>query len=140
MIMNQTVPNNKAIVLYDGDCAFCLRSIGILRRLDWNKALSYQNARNRGELPRCGALAEPGRLLEEMHVLTPDRREIFAGFAAFRWIAGRIPLLWPFLPLMYLPGIPRLGQRLYLWVARNRFNLIPCQGMDGACSIPPRRK
>jgi hypothetical protein len=31
----------------------------------------------------------------------------------------------------------RLGQRLYLWVARHRFHLVPCH--DGVCTIPPKR-
>jgi hypothetical protein len=32
--------------------------------------------------------------------------------------------------------MPGLGQRVYLWVARNRFHLVPCH--DGVCSIPPK--
>jgi hypothetical protein len=42
----------------------------------------------------------------------------------------------------HVPGrqVPRLrmerwGQKIYLWVARNRFRLVPCHG--GVCSLPP---
>jgi predicted DCC family thiol-disulfide oxidoreductase YuxK len=73
-----------------------------------------------------------------MHVVTPDRKRAFAGFAAFRYIAGRVPLLIGLMPLMYLPGVPEIGQRAYLWVAKNRFNLVPCK--DGVCSLPQRKK
>jgi hypothetical protein len=69
-----------------------------------------------------------------MHVLTPDGRRVYHGFAALRWLAWRLPLLWPLAPLLYLPGIPSLGQRLYLWIARNRFRLVPCHG--GVCTLP----
>ena len=39
----------------------------------------------------------------------------------------------PIAPLYYIPGIPWLGDRLYKWVARNRFRLVPCH--DGVCTI-----
>ena len=131
-------PEHKAIILYDGACPLCQRSVAVLQRLDWMNALRYQDARDTAALPASQTPLEPQRLLEEMHLLAPDRKRVFAGFKAFRWIAGRIPLLWPLVPLMYLPGIPRLGQRLYLWVARNRFHLVPCH--DGQCTIPLRHK
>jgi hypothetical protein len=76
---------------------------------------------------------EPNRLLEEMHLLTPDGRGILHGFGAFRWMAWRLPPLWPLLPFLYLPGMTSVGQRAYLWVARNRFRLVPCHG--GVCSL-----
>lgn len=81
----------------------------------------------------AGATREPGRFLEEMHVLTPDGTRLLSGFAALRWLAWRLPLLWPVAPFLYLPGMATLGQRLYLWVARNRLRLVPCHG--GVCTI-----
>ena len=56
----------------------------------------------------------------------PASRRFVAAFAA---IAGGV--------LLYIPGVPGLGQRLYLWVARNRFRLVPCHG--GVCTLPPKR-
>jgi predicted DCC family thiol-disulfide oxidoreductase YuxK len=123
----------RAQVLYDGQCAFCRKSIELLRRLDWLGRLAYVDARDPSRLPP-GAPLEPSRLLEEMHVLTPDRH-VHHGFGALRWLAWRLPLLWPLAPLLYIPGVPALGQRLYLWVARNRFRLVPCHG--GVCALPP---
>jgi predicted DCC family thiol-disulfide oxidoreductase YuxK len=70
-----------------------------------------------------------------MHVLSADGRRVYHGFAALRWLAWRLPLLWPVAPLLYVPGVAGLGQRLYLWVARNRFRLVPCHG--GVCTVGP---
>jgi predicted DCC family thiol-disulfide oxidoreductase YuxK len=123
-------------VLYDGQCPLCLRSVGILKRLDWLGMLTYVNARDRQQLPASDAPLDPERLVQEMHVLTPDGRRLYHGFAALRWIAWRLPVFWPFAPFLYIPGIPQLGQRLYLWIARNRFRLVPCHG--GVCTLPPR--
>jgi predicted DCC family thiol-disulfide oxidoreductase YuxK len=121
-------------VLYDGQCEFCRRSIGLLRRLDWLGRLEYLDARDPAQRPAGGPALDPGRLLEEMHVVTPDGRRVYHGFAALRQVAWRLPPLWPLAPLLYLPGVPQAGQRLYLWVARNRFRLVPCHG--GVCSLP----
>jgi predicted DCC family thiol-disulfide oxidoreductase YuxK len=112
----------------------CRKSRDILKRLDWFDRLRFDNARDPEKVPACNPPLEPGRLLEEMHLLTPEGGRVYHGFAAFRWMAWRLPALWPLLPLLYIPGIGRLGQRVYLWVARNRFQLVPCHG--GVCSPP----
>ena len=76
----------KAIVLYDGACPLCRKSVALVRRLDWLGRLSYQNAREVGKLPPCRVPLDPERLLAEMHVVPPDRRRDYAGFRAFRWL------------------------------------------------------
>ncbi|HJZ58779.1 MAG TPA: DUF393 domain-containing protein [Gemmataceae bacterium] len=124
----------KAVVLYDGMCPLCQRSVRLLKRLDWLGMLHFQDARDTAHLPPCEQPLEPARLLEQMHLVTPDRKHAHAGYAAVRWMSWRLPLLWPVAPLLYLPGMPRLGDRLYRWVARNRFNLVPCH--DGVCRVP----
>src|SRR6266851_689724 len=126
----------KAVVLYDGECPLCLKSVSILKRLDWLKVLYYQNARETDRLPPSPVPLDPARLLEEMHVVTPKRDAVYHGFGAFRWMAARLPLILAFVPLLYLPGVPTLGQRVYLWVAKNRYRLVPCH--DGVCALPPR--
>jgi predicted DCC family thiol-disulfide oxidoreductase YuxK len=127
---------NKAIVLYDGACPLCRKSVAILGRFDWRKRLTYQDARDVDHLPATSVPLQPERLLQEMHLLTPDRKCAYSGYRAFRWIAGRLPPLWPVWPLLFLPGVPWLGQRAYRWVARNRYNLLPCQ--EGSCAVPSR--
>ena len=127
----------KGIVLYDGDCPFCRRSVAILKRLDWLGRLHYQSARDVEHLPPSHVPLDPKRLLDEMHVLTPDRRHAYAGYAAFRWIAWRLPLGAPVAPFLYVPGVPAVGNRVYRWVAKNRMNLVPCT--DGACPVHLKR-
>lgn len=129
---------HRAVVLFDGDCPLCRKTTSILRRLDWFGRLAFHNCRDTARIPANTAHLDAGRMIEEMHVLTPDRSRALAGFRAVRWIAGRVPVLWPLYPLLFIPGMARLGQRVYLWIARNRFHLVPCR--DGVCTIPPRRK
>jgi predicted DCC family thiol-disulfide oxidoreductase YuxK len=128
----------RAQVLYDGQCAFCVKSIDLLRRLDWLRRLTYSDARQTQNLPVREPPLDPGRFLEEMHLLLPGGDRLLHGFRAFRWIAWRLPLLWPIAPLLYLPGMSVIGQRAYLWVARHRFQLIPCHG--GVCEMQVKSK
>ena len=124
----------KGIVLFDGACPLCRRSVSILKKLDWLAALHYQDARDLKNLPAAEVELNAKKMLEEMHLLTPDRKHAPAGFKAFRWIAWRLPLLMPLAPFLYIPGVPWLGNRVYLWIAKNRFRLVPCK--DGVCHVP----
>ena len=127
----------KAIVLYDGDCAFCRKGVSIVKKLDWLDRLHYQSARDVAHLPTANVHLDPEKMLEEMHVLTPDRTRTHVGFRAFRWMAWRLPLTVLFAPFLYIPGVPWLGNKVYLWVAKNRFKLVPCK--DGVCQLPARK-
>jgi predicted DCC family thiol-disulfide oxidoreductase YuxK len=127
----------KARVLYDGDCAFCCKSIGLLKKLDWLGKLDYVNVRDDTqpflkEAPLAGA-----PLLEQMHVLTYDGQRLHGGYHAIRFLAWRLPATWLVAPFLYLPGMTWLGQKLYLTIARNRFKIVPCQ--HGVCSIPHKK-
>ncbi|MFL5329446.1 MAG: thiol-disulfide oxidoreductase DCC family protein [Gemmataceae bacterium] len=128
---------NKAIVLFDGLCALCQRSVRTLRRLDVTGRLDCRDVRDPGNIPPAASAVEPQKFLEQMHLVTPGG-QIYAGFPAFRWMAGRLPVLMPLWPFLLLPGVPWIGQKTYLWVARNRFHLVPCR--DGQCAVPlPKR-
>src|SRR5262245_3997357 len=124
-------------VLYDGRCEFCRRSVRFLKKLDWRGRLQFADGRDPANLPATKEPLDPRRLLEEMHVVTPDGRRVYHGFGAFRRIAWLLPPLWLLVPFLYIPGVPWLGQRLYLWVAKNRFHLIPCH--DGQCQVMPKQ-
>ena len=125
----------RAILLFDGECAFCRKSVGILKRLDWLKRIESRDARDVANIPPCAEPLVPQKLLDEMHVVTPDGMRAYAGYWAIRWLSWRVPPLWPLAPLMYLPGALWLGTRMYRWIARNRFKLVPCE--HGACRVNP---
>lgn len=127
----------KAVVLFDGDCPFCRKSVALLKRLDWFGRLHAQNARDTDRLPPCAEPLVLDRMLDEMHVVPPDRTRALAGFRAFRWMAWRLPPTLPVAPFLYLPGVLWAGNRVYRWVAKNRYNLVPCPA-DG-CPVPLRK-
>ncbi len=123
----------KGVVLFDGMCPLCQRGVRILKRLDWFKCLHCQDCRDKARWPPCAEPLDMERLLEEMHAVVPNRSRAIAGYKAFRWMAWRLPLAVPIAPLLYIPGVPWIGNKMYLWVARNRYDLVPCE--DGVCQL-----
>jgi predicted DCC family thiol-disulfide oxidoreductase YuxK len=128
---------NTHAVLFDGDCSFCQHSVRWLRRLDWRHVLTFVNLRDSGDpiVQAVPTIAE--RLREEMHVWPASRARLYHGFDALRWLSWRLPSLWLIAPFLSLPLVPSLGQRIYLWIARRRFELMPCR--NGGCTIQKRR-
>src|SRR4051794_22339115 len=105
--MTKTEPHaGRAVVLYDGECPLCLKSVGLLKRLDWLGFLHYQNCRETENLPSSPVPLDPVKMLEQMHLVTPDRDAVYHGFGAFRWMAWRLPLTLAFAPIFYIPGVP----------------------------------
>jgi predicted DCC family thiol-disulfide oxidoreductase YuxK len=131
-----TITDKAALVLYDGSCPFCQRSVAILKKLDWLNKLDYQDARQTDQLPRTDPPLDADELMKEMHLVPRAGRPLYRGFKSFRWMAWRLPPLWLLAPFLYLPGVPWIGNKVYLWIARNRYKLVPCK--DGACELPPR--
>jgi predicted DCC family thiol-disulfide oxidoreductase YuxK len=125
----------RATVLYDGRCGLCNASVRRLRALDWRGRLAFADARDPATLA-AHPQVDPARALERIQLVTSPGAAPLEGFAAFRWIAGRLPLLWIAWPALHLPGMSRLGARAYDLVAHNRFAFARC---DGACApdAPP---
>jgi len=136
MQISSTTTLTRPRLLYDGQCPLCQRSVAVLKKLDWSRKVDYRDARDPANLPDLDPPLEPARLLEEMHLVT-TRNRVYHGFGALRWLAWRMPLLWLVAAFLCIPGVPWVGQKVYLWIARNRYQLVPCR--DGVCTVPPRK-
>ncbi len=98
--------SHKVRVIYDGKCGFCRASIARLKVMDLWGHLTY----------------EPGpESLSEVKV--EDEGKVRGGFAGFRRLCWLLPMLYPLLPFVYLPGAGLIGQWCYNLVAKNRYLL-----------------
>jgi len=129
--------DRRAQVLFDGACPFCLKSIDLLKRLDWDKKLAYVDMRQPEHPSLKGCAADRDAFFEQMHVIPLSGGPMLDGFEAVRWLTWRLPATFWLTPFLYLPGVPALGQRLYLWIARHRFELVPCH--HGVCAIQKKQ-
>jgi len=131
MIVTRTKPVHDTVI-YDGQCRFCQARVAHLRKLDSGRRLAFLSlhddrvAREFPELPR-------ERLLEEMFVVDTAGKAR-SGATALRYLARRLPLLWPLVPLLHLPGSLPVWNWLYRLVARNRMRLSGTCA-EGACRV-----
>ncbi len=106
-------------VLYDGRCGFCTRSVFWLALIDWLGRLRFVNFHNAVARAAVAPELPFAQLNRSMHIKMPDGRT-FTGFRAFRVIAHHLPLLWPLVPVSYLPGATAIGDRTYQRIADKR--------------------
>ncbi len=116
-------------MLFDGGCGLCVRTVQVLRRLDVRDRIDVLDVTHNWPAiaARIPSLSREA-CLEDLHVIAPDGR-VEVGFAAYRAMAHAVPLAWPVLPLLYLPGAKAVGERVYRAVARHR--------LTSSCEIEP---
>ena len=119
-------------VIYDGQCSFCIRVLRICRTLDRRRTLRFHDANDRGQMHARFPELRGADVENAMFVVTPSRR-VYRGFFAVRRIALAVPLMWPLLGLLHLPGSGWAGPKAYAWVARNR-RRFGCE--SDACELP----
>jgi predicted DCC family thiol-disulfide oxidoreductase YuxK len=119
-------------VIYDGQCGFCVRSLKVCRALDVRHAFRFHDANARSRVLASFPELATADFENAMFAVAPDR-SVTRGFFAFRRMMRESPLMWPLIPLFYLPGAGILGPRVYAWVARNRRRL-GCE--SDVCEMP----
>lgn len=123
-------------VIYDGQCGFCIRSLRICKALDLRHALRFHDASQRAQIGAQFPELAQADFENAMFTVADDRR-VDRGFFAFRQIALAAPLMWPVLPLLYLPGSGWIGPKIYAWVARNR-GRFGCE--SEVCDVPRAKR
>ncbi|HEY9785519.1 MAG TPA: DCC1-like thiol-disulfide oxidoreductase family protein [Candidatus Obscuribacterales bacterium] len=116
---------------FDGHCLLCVRGTGIFHRMDIFGRYEFVDFRRADNRDRLKDL-DFERAEREMMVETEEGWQ--GGFKAFRIISRSMPLLWFLLPLLYLPLISFIGERIYGLIAENRYLLLGrCD--DTSCSL-----
>jgi predicted DCC family thiol-disulfide oxidoreductase YuxK len=119
------------LLIYDGGCGLCQRSVRIVSRLDWLKRVRFADVdRDWDTLSHDHPALRRDACLAAMHVITRTGR-ILAGFDAFRALAAVLPPGWVALPVLYFPGVPAIGRRVYRLIASRR--------KTTTCTVPRRR-
>ena len=109
----------KIIVLYDGSCGLCTRSMTILMSLDCLRRLRLINFRDSALRKQYAPDITEKNLDRAMHIRLPNGK-IFTGFDAFKMLAKHLPALWISIPFLSLPFIGTIGRRIYARIAKRR--------------------
>jgi predicted DCC family thiol-disulfide oxidoreductase YuxK len=122
-------------VVFDGSCGICTRTIAAMRRLDILGRLRIADVRvDWVQLAAAYPFLNAEACLTDMHVIVARKDGEFpveTGFDAYRSIGWVLPIAWPLLPLLYVPGVPFVGRRVYRFVASRR---------SSACTVPLRTR
>lgn len=122
---------NKLVVLYDGWCPLCIKSVGKLEKFNYFKNVEYKSFRDNQKL-------DWDKLEKKMHGYINNKEYI--GLDTFIEILKRSPGLWIFLIPLYISKILGFGNHIYEYIAKNR-KIIPSNQCDmDSCNINYRRK
>ena len=115
------MPEPIAIV-YDGDCAFCTRSLRALQRLGGRGVMHLYDSHASELIAARFPMLADADFDNAMFAVTADG-SVFRGYFAFKELLRKLPAAWPLLLLCDLPGAGVIGPWIYAWVARNRTRL-----------------
>ena len=110
----------KYLVLFDGGCGLCKKTVALIKRLDLVQRIRFMDAlRDWPEIHERFPDLNQNSCLTEMHVIAPSGRTA-TGFDGYRLLAWIVPFGWMLLPILYLPGVPAVGRRVYASIASRR--------------------
>jgi predicted DCC family thiol-disulfide oxidoreductase YuxK len=122
--------SSGGIILFDGTCAFCERSVRFIATRDdgYFKFGASQNPEGQALLARFGTTREAARSL----ILIEDDRLYLRSDAVLR-VAGRMRAPWKYARVFMI--VPRpLRDAVYRLVAAVRHRIA---GQSNACDVPP---
>lgn len=119
----------QPLVLYDGDCGFCARSVALTRGR-WFRAGVAVEAFQRADLLVHNLTVD--KCAEVLHVVDTDG-VVHVGSDAVAVVLRESRLPWPAVgAVLRLPGVRRLAQLGYAAVAKRRHKL---PGGSAACEL-----
>ena len=120
-------------ILYDGACGLCRASVARVRRMDPHGRVETLDLHDSSVATRFPQV-DFDEAMRLMQAVDPAGR-VYSGADAWARIGLALPgwklIAW----LLLVPGIHFAAQRVYAWIARNRYRWNPelCEG--GTCAL-----
>lgn len=128
---------NKPVVIYDGQCRFCLEQVSRLKMRDRDGRIDFLPFPSAAIDERFPHLREMD-IDEGMRFITP-RGDVFIGADALHQIARELPR-WRWIAWLYrVPCVSPIAKAVYAWIAARRYRFAgtrpTCE--NGACVREP---
>lgn len=123
------------VVIYDGQCNFCKSQVRLLHRLDFGGTrLSFLSLHDQRVAQRYPDLTFD-EMMQQMYIVQ-ESGEKHGGSDAVKFLSRRLPILWPVMPILHIPGTAGLWRWAYKQVAKRRYQLAGKSDCDSdGCSI-----
>ena len=124
----------RATLVYDGDCAFCTRCVGLVESLRLGGGARLV-ASQHTDLPALGLT--PAQVEKALQWVAADG-SVSSGHAAVARLLLASAWFWrPPGAVLLVPPVSWVAARAYRWVAEHR-DLMP--GGTAACALPPDQR
>jgi len=129
-------------ILYDGACGLCRASIARLRHID-SRGLVETLDLHDPSVPTRFPQVNPEEAMRLMQAVDAQGR-VYSAVDAWARVGRALPgwklIAW----ILLVPGIHFVAQRVYAWIARNRYRWNRELCTDGTCALhmnpPPATK
>ena len=126
------------VVIFDGECVFCRKSV---KMLDWWVAkdqLAYLSLHDPYVKELCPDLTHD-QLMNQVYLIGREDNSRNGGAEMVRYLSTRTWKLWFTAPFLHIPGSMPLWQWLYQQVAKRRYKIAgktddACDD-DGTCKV-----
>ncbi len=109
----------RPLLLYDGQCNLCTTQAKRLQTIARGR-LTLRSLHDKGILSGCPGLTVEA-CMKEVKLVERDGSVYGGAEAVVRAVRIGWPILGWLLNAYYVPGIRRVADRAYAWVARNRY-------------------
>ncbi len=124
--------------IFDGYCVLCKQTKRMVTALDWFKRVEFLDVHNWNVVESRYPNLDFETAMGQIHVVAPDGT-MLGGFDGMRRLLRDLPLTFPLWLLLHLPGMDWLGNKVYRFVARNRYRINKFFGVDicedGTCKV-----
>ncbi len=126
------------VVIYDGNCVFCRKSV---QMLDWwvnEGQIAYLSLHDPYAQELCPNLTHD-QMMEQIYLVGREDDSRHGGAEVIRYLSTRSWKLWIAAPFLHIPGSMPLWQWLYQQVAKRRYKIAgklegDCDE-DGTCKV-----
>lgn len=129
--------DHRLIVIYDGHCVLCTRTVSRLMKLRTTSSIESMPLQDNRVVTLLPVDYDRDQLDKEIHVMDMSNGRIIRGADAIVYIMTKLPSLRLVSFMYHVPGMKWVASRIYRWIAKRRYDLFgktdECD--SGYCSI-----